>query len=62
MERTGNFVDWSKQLMSIDSAIAKKQLDSFQKLLYKAASKYPVNGKQKDDPFLYLICTQLSYR
>lgn len=45
MERTGNFVDWSKQLMSIDSAIANKQLGSFQKLLYKAASKYPVNGK-----------------
>lgn len=43
MERTGNFVDWSKQLMSIDAPIAKKQLDSFQKLLYKAASKYPVN-------------------
>lgn len=52
MERTGNFVDWSKQLMSIDAPIAKKQLDSFQKLLYKAASKYPVNGELKTNSIL----------
>jgi hypothetical protein len=44
MKKAGNFIDWSKHLMTVDSAIAKKQLDSFQKLLYKAANRYPLAG------------------
>ncbi|KAI9268423.1 hypothetical protein EDC94DRAFT_514246, partial [Helicostylum pulchrum] len=41
MEKPGNFIDWCKQLEKIDSTTAKKQLESFQRLLYKAANKYP---------------------
>ncbi|KAI7873953.1 uncharacterized protein EV154DRAFT_430519 [Mucor mucedo] len=44
MEKSGNFIDWSKHLYKIDAETAKKQLDSFQRLLYKAANKYPLTG------------------
>lgn len=44
LEKSGNFIDWSKHLYKIDAEIAKKQLDSFQRLLYKAANKYPLTG------------------
>ena len=45
MEKPGNFMDWSMRLLTIDAGIAKKQLDSFQKLLYKVANRYPLTGK-----------------
>lgn len=48
MEKPGNFIDWCQQLENIDSVIAKKQLDSFQRLVYKAANKYPLTGKYVD--------------
>lgn len=44
MEKSGNLIDWSKHLLLFDPNIAKKQLDSFQKLLYKAANRYPLTG------------------
>lgn len=44
MEKSGNFIDWCNHLLTIDSATAKKQLDSFQRLLYKAANRYPLTG------------------
>lgn len=47
MEQPGNFIDWCKHLLTIDSPTAKKQLDSFQRLLYKAANRYPLTGKRK---------------
>ncbi|KAI9473968.1 MAG: hypothetical protein EXX96DRAFT_596881 [Benjaminiella poitrasii] len=41
MERPGNFFDWCKQLLKIDPTVAKKQLDTFQRLLYKAVNRFP---------------------
>lgn len=46
MEKPGNFIDWCKHLYKIDPDTAKKQLDSFQRLIYKAANKYPLTGKK----------------
>ncbi|KAL9542009.1 hypothetical protein MBANPS3_008825 [Mucor bainieri] len=42
MEKPGNFFDWCVQLLNVDTTIAKKQLDTLQRLLYKVANKYPL--------------------
>ncbi|KAI7907854.1 uncharacterized protein BX663DRAFT_425176 [Cokeromyces recurvatus] len=51
MERSGNFFDWCKQLLKVDLPVAKKQLDTFQRLLYKAANRFPLTGKHR-----YILC------
>ncbi|KAI9484689.1 hypothetical protein BDB00DRAFT_774413 [Zychaea mexicana] len=45
LDRSGNYLDWCRHLMTLDPTLARKQFGSLHRQLCKAASKAPLSGR-----------------